>query len=573
MRSPILTLSWQEWWRYRWLLAACAAVWVILAALGLLLPRGMWAPAAPGADPLTPVATVVLGLSIPAFGIMFSAFSAIPYAADSDIAARETGFPTRTFTLPASTALLVAVPMLQATVATAVVWVAWAGAVLRPAGMDAPLLWPALVAAALVAWLQALIWQPYPLRFLRIVVATVVLTVIGLAPAFLLAAEAPPAVIAAVLAALIPPAYGVAVVGVARARRGDVPTWTWPSRLAATLASRPSRRLAPFASALQAQSWLEWRMRGASLPFMVGLVAVVWALTFVTGAGENSINMIASVDDTHFYAAAVDALTAPGVLLAWLAAVVPFMAGVAGAEVGGMGSLGFRLAGGPIGCHPFLALRPVTDVEFIVAKLRMAVRSTLTSWAIALAAAFLCLGLTGKWRDLAGSQLLQTHGALEVCGGLAAGLAGLMVLTWLRLVVNLWLGLTGRRWLGHVFGAVVVGAFVALGLLVHWVSGRPERLAALRAALPYVAAGAVVLKLLLAGWLTRALLRRGLVRFRTLALAAVAWASAAVGTVALLRLLTPNGPSWPVLVLGVMLVLPLNRFAAPPLALEWNRHR
>ena len=309
------------------------------------------------------------------------------------------------------------------------------------------------------------------------------------------------------------------------------------------------------------------------MPYMVSLVAVVWALTFLTGAGEKSIEVIALTDETHFYAAVVGALTAPGVLLALLAAVVPFMAGVTGAELGGIGSLGYRLAGGPPGCHPFLALRPLTDVEFILAKLRMAVRSTLLAWTIVLTAVFLCLGLTGKWRDLAGSQLLQTHGALEVCGGLAAGLAGLMALTWLRLVANLWLGLTGRRWITGVFGGVVFGALVALALLVHWVSERPERLAALRTALPYVAAGAVLLKLLLAGWLTRALLRRGIVRLRTLALAAVAWASVAVGAVVLLRLVSPDWPSYLALVLGVMLVLPLNRFAAAPLALELNRHR
>ena len=69
MRSPAYALSWQVWWRYRWGLAACAAVWLVLAVLGLLLPRGMWAPAARGDDPLAPVAAVVLGLSMPAFGL------------------------------------------------------------------------------------------------------------------------------------------------------------------------------------------------------------------------------------------------------------------------------------------------------------------------------------------------------------------------------------------------------------------------------------------------------------------------------------------------------------------------
>jgi hypothetical protein len=571
MRSPILALSWQVWWRYRWGLAVCVAVWLLLAGLGLLLPRGMWAPTAPGEDPIMPVVTVVLGLFMPAFLFVAYAFSAVPLEAHID--AGETGFPTRTFTLPVRTTLLVAVPMIQGAAVAAAAWVAGAGAVIRPAGMDVPLVWPALLTAALVVWLQALMWQPFPLRFLRLLVAAPILTGIGVGPAYALAFGAPPAAIAVALAALLPAAYGVAVAGLARTRRGDVPTWTWPSRLTAALASRPARGRAPFASPLQAQTWFEQRMRGASFPFAVSLVAVVWALIVVTGWGEESINTVAAVDGTGLYAAAVGALTAPGVLLVLLAAAVPLLAGVAGTEMGGVRFVGHKPAGGAFGCHPFIALRPLTDAELVFAKLRMAVRSTLIAWALVLAVAFLSLGLTGRWRVLAGAPLLQAHGALEVWGRLAAGLAGLISLTWLGLVGNLWLGLAGRRWLTHVFGAVAFGVCVALALLAQWLPHSPEILAVFIAALPYVAAGAILLKLLLAGWLTRALLRRGLIRARALALAGVAWAAAAAGAVALLRLLAPEWASYPVLVLGVMLVLPLNCFAAAPLALNWNRHR
>ncbi|HVS35565.1 MAG TPA: hypothetical protein VMS17_08285 [Gemmataceae bacterium] len=572
MRSPVLALAWQVWRPYRRGLAVCAAVWLVLAALGLFMPRGAWAPAAPEGNLIIPAAIVVSALFAAAFILMLFAFSAVPI--DAQLDAGDTGFPTRMFTLPVSTAVLTAVPMVQGAAVAALGWVAWAGAVLRPVGMDVDLMWPAVLTAALVAWLQALVWWPFPLRFLRVIVVAPVLAVIAMAPAFALALGAPSVAVTAGLAALLPAAYGVALVGVARARRGDAPTWTWPSWLASALAWRPSTRRAPFASPLQAQTWFEWRMRGLSFPVTVGLVAVVWLLIALTGVGEQVIGIVAAGGDAAGVSAAVAAMTAPGVLLVQFLGIVLFLAGVVGADLGGVRLVDQKPSGGTFGCHPFLALRPLTDGELILAKLRMAVRSTLTGWSIVLIVVFLALGPTGKWRELAGMPLLQTHSALEVCAGLSAGLAGLVFLTWLLLVGNLWLGMTGRRWLVRAFGAFAFGVCMALVLLAHWLSPHPETVAALMAALPYVAVVAVLLKLLLAAWLARILLRRGLIGPRALGISAAAWGVVVAGVVALGGQLAPvGGPSLWRLVLGAALVLPLNRFAAAPLALEWNRHR
>ncbi len=570
MSSAAWALARSVWWPYRRGLAVCAAVWLVLAALGLLMPRGAWGPAAPENAPIAPVATVVVGLFLLAFPFMLYAFSAIPIEAPID--ARDTAFPTRTFTLPVATAILVAVPMFQGATAAAAVWVAWAGAVLRPAGMKVDLVWSAVLTAALVAWLQALVWWPFPLRFLRIIVAAPVIAAIAWAPAFTLALGAPPIAVAAALVALLPAAYGVAVVGVARARRGDVPTWTWPSRLAGAFARSLPSRHAPFSSPLRAQTWFEWRMRGMGFPCMVGPVAVVWMLVVLTGAGEQALATLAVADAPHGAAAAITALTAPGLLLAVLLAVVPLLAAVAGLELGGVRTVDFKQPSGPSGCHPFLALRPLTEGALVLAKLRMALRATLTGWALALLAAFLGLGLSGKWREVAGAPLFQTHSAWEVAAGLAAGCAGLLLLTWLGLVVNLWIGLTGRRWLINAFGAVPVGVFVALALLASWLSSHAQVPAAL-AALPYVLAAAVVLKLLLACGLARVLWRRGLMHPAALAAAAAVWVVAVVGAVAVLGWLASDRVSFATVVLGVVLFLPLNRFAAAPLALAWNRHR
>ncbi len=132
MRSPVWALAWSVWRPYRWRLAACVAYCLALAVLGLFLPRRMWTLIGPE-DGLIPTAALFISwLSAPAILFVLIAFSAIPMETHLD--ARESGFPARTFTLPVSTAVLVAVPMLQAMAAAATPWVFWTGLVLRGPG-------------------------------------------------------------------------------------------------------------------------------------------------------------------------------------------------------------------------------------------------------------------------------------------------------------------------------------------------------------------------------------------------------------------------------------------------------
>ena len=98
-------------------------------------------------------------------------------------------------------------------------------------------------------------------------------------------------------------------------------------------------------------------------PLMVGLVAVAWMLIVLTGAGERVVDILASTDTPPGAAAAIAALTAPGVLLAVFLPNILLLAGVAGTELGGVGFVGQKRPGGASGCHPFVALRPLTDGE------------------------------------------------------------------------------------------------------------------------------------------------------------------------------------------------------------------
>ncbi len=568
MHSPLLALAWLVWWRYRWGLAACAAGWLFAAALALVLPREVWWAAEPGGKPSPVVAILVLGPFLPSLVYIICAFS---YTSQEPLETRESSFPARLFTLPVPTATLVLGPMVHGTAAVLAFWAGWAVTVFWPAGMDVPLVWPALLTAAMLAWLQVVLWWPMPLPYLRLLTALLV-PFVALVPMCGLKYELPPALWVSALAALVPAAYAVAYAGVVRARRGDTPEWTWPARLFARLASWLPRRRTAFRSPTEAQVWLEWWQRGLAFPFLAGMLLVAWVP--VALLGERALDNVASKELTPALVAAVGLLTKPGVLLAGLLAMPPMLAGLVGADLGDMRLKGGDPAGQKSGCSPFLALLPMTGGDLVRAKLRMAARATLTVWALVLAVALAWLGATGKWRVLADAPVLQGPSALAVAAGLAAGLAGLVLATWLVLVSGLWIGLAGRQWLSALVAVAASLCWVPLGLFGYWLSQHPDVLAALVAALPYVAVGALVVKLILAVWLGRALLVHELLRPRGLALATAAWVVAVVSLIVLLSRLVPQEQaSLRSVALGVALVLPLNRFAAAPLALEWNRHR
>ncbi len=136
-----------------------------------------------------------------------------------------------------------------------------------------PLIWPALLAAALLAWTQVLTWMPYGLPGLRVIVAVLWLTTID---AVVIVGDrfrslgAPDG--------RLPGAAASARVSRrplrrARARRGDVPDWRGAFARARPDRRRPRRAGAStFVSAARAQAWFEWRQHGRSLPALVAIL-------------------------------------------------------------------------------------------------------------------------------------------------------------------------------------------------------------------------------------------------------------------------------------------------------------
>src|SRR6266550_5402695 len=217
MRTPAAAIAWEFRQRHRWGLMVLTAYMLVLAMIKLLILRQP-VEFANGETfalivmfPLT--TTVIYFLAIFTFGL------------SGDLAGRQSMYPARMFTLPVSTAALAGLPMLYGTAAMAVLWLATRLLGIWPAGESVPILWPALLAASLLAWTQALTWMPYALPGLRIVVTMLWLATIDSVVLLALEYKTSEPVMLAILAPHVPLAFLAARSALRRARGGDVPDW------------------------------------------------------------------------------------------------------------------------------------------------------------------------------------------------------------------------------------------------------------------------------------------------------------------------------------------------------------
>src|SRR5256712_3204411 len=107
----------------------------------------------------------------------------------------------------------------------AILWLAGRLFAVWQSGIAIPLIWPALLAAALLAWTQALTWMPYGLPGIRLIVAVLCLAALDTVVLLAIHFKAGEPRMVAILAPQVPLAYLVARFAVARARRGEVPDW------------------------------------------------------------------------------------------------------------------------------------------------------------------------------------------------------------------------------------------------------------------------------------------------------------------------------------------------------------
>ena len=329
--------------------------------------------------------------------------------------------------------------------------------------------------------------------------------------------------------------YGIAILGVARNRRGEPPLSLglsdWLERIFDSSMSDDARLTTPF----QAVCWLEWRRKGWVMPLTAfGLLIFGLIVWFFSSRSAEDL----------FYA-----LFFSGHMLWGLG----FVSGLL------LGNAGTNNATYVMG-H-FFATRPISDTDMARAILRTAVKSILMTWSIwfvALLIACVCLFACGasdaiklpkdwSWwyfpATLLGPWVVTGNlAALLLQGGRQSYLVALACFTPVALFI---IAMISKFLLSHEAQVILTWTLVVL----------------------------TTTSLVIASvWVFVAARRRKLIQGPTLWAAAIVWTTATAG----LALKWPDyaTPHW----LGYLLIaaaaaLVVAPVASVPLALSWNRHR
>jgi len=545
MRSPAAAIAWEFLQRHRRGLIAIAGYMLALGTIRLLIlepGRGIDFEDAP---------SFALGVVVPLMSTFMYFLAVFSFGLAGDLAARQSMYPVRMFALPVTTASLAGWPMLYGTAAMAILWFATRFLAVWPSGVDVPMFWPALLAASLLAWTQALTWTSYPLRGLRVIVTVLWLVVIDAVVMVALEYKAPEPVMLAILAPHIPLAYLAARLSIARARRGDAPDWRKVFARLGRVADVLRRRRGHFSSPAHAQAWFEWRRYGLSLPALVGIL-LPFELTLLFVFSDTPVIVVK---------------TLLGVLL-----TPPFMSAFVAPTVGKSNYLGRD----SYGVTPFIATRPLTSASLVAAKLKAATWSTLAAWLPILVALPIALRLSGtspmviEWKR----QLIEAVGKPRAVAIVLLLFAALLAATWKQLVRSLYISMSGREWIIKSSALLALSILAVIVPLAHWIVGNRVVMAALWTALPWIAGLLVGFKTAAAAWIAMRLRDNRLLSDRTLLIGAACWNVIVLALYSLLVWIVPTLllPAY-LLALIAILASPLVRLSAAPLALAWNRHR
>ena len=536
MRTPARAFGWEFGRRCRGGFVAIAAYFVLVAAFRL-------AVRARGQTIELDDVQMALAITIPMTAAFIYLLAVFSFGLTGDLGARQSMFPPRLFTLPMTTSALAAWPMLFGCAAAVALWAAGRLIGPWPSDLHVPVVWPALLAASLLAWTQALTWMPYPLPGLRVAVTVLWLATIDTIVILAMHFKAPEAVMLALLAPQVPLAYVVARYAVARGRRGDVPGRGGARGVSGRrMRERRGREPIPFASAGRALSWFEWKRHGRTLPLLVAILLPFEGLLLFVFRGTPEL-----VIDTLF-----------GIL-----ATPAFMAGFV------------ATAAGRTNLQGFAGTRPISSAELAAAPMRAAVWSTAATWVLVCAAIPLGLFASGsvpmvvaRVRDV--QHVLGTPRTVVLACLVAAGL---VIWTWKRLVQSLYLGLAGREWPSKAYALLTLSLLMLIGPLL-WLAGNRRVVSAVWDALPWILFGLVALKMTAASGIAVKLFRSRLVGDRMLVTAAASWSAAVFALYGLFVWFidTPYVPRYMLMLIAV-LAIPLARVSAAPLALAANRHR
>jgi len=220
----------------------------------------------------------------------------------------------------------------------------------------------------------------------------------------------------------------------------------------------------------------------------------------------------------------------------------------------------------------FFAAKPVTTVQMVARKMKAAAVSAAIGWAMVVfvIATWVILDSSplNPHKSLTG-QFLHEASAKDLAG-IALAIIALWPLMWRTMAVSMWTSMTGHKWVSTALGLTFGLAVFAIPGLIGWVVKDHERREQFVSALPWIVATSVGLKLTAAAGIGLSLHRVRLLSRRDLVRAAAFWL-AATGLV-LATIVFFVEWSW-YAAAAAILIVPLARIGAAPLALHWNRCR
>jgi hypothetical protein len=546
MSSPAISIAYALWLRLRWI----AFTGILTVAAVIRLFPGEFA---------SMVGMIVVSLAV---GPLLNAFTFGPV----DLGIRNSGFPTHMMVLPMSTRALVGWPMLFGATTIAAIWILLGLLNIKLSDIPVPIVWPALMLATACAWVQAIGWTPFPSPFARIPVMFVAISPLVAVIAWAGAIFHEPSVtllVAGFSVCWMLVAYAYGVRGLARARRGYDANWLryfvgHRTEMSSRHTAAVVRAKLPFRSAFSAQFWHDWRRTGLAMLAIFAFVAICILAVLC-------IPLLSDDPPPNVKLGTYQFTTSQLALALWFAAPL-LIASVVGSD---LAKCDFWAKAAMTSFH---AVRPVSTAQFVLIKLLAVFAGAATVWAmfIALLAVWAVLESSPLNR---GESIVRAAWAQATPAGIAA-VAGVLIayllLLWRNIVVGMWPTMTGRKWLSTWIAITNLGTLIALGVAGTYAYNHPEIQQRLLASLPWIVGVAVTLKLCAAASILAVLRQQRAMDPRSIAWSIGAWISSCLVLFAAISFaFSPT----PLLVAGVVWFVPLNRLAAAPLALHWNRHR
>jgi hypothetical protein len=417
MNSPLATLAWGIWRRGRrstWLTLGCVTV---CALTNLLIFERLGLTDASRAQ----FSTIFKLLMTLSFLFLIGIFNYTEFNSTKDW----NGFPYRLFVLPIRTWQLVALPMLLGLASAEALYFAWVKLVWTHAQIPMQG-WFAVVLGAYVVFYQTTLWSLAGFRITRLVALSLGGMSSSLIASLPFFAKSIPSrwlserLLIPVMVGLTFIAFLIAWAVIARQRCGGGLRRNRLKMFCDLVVNAMPRRSKDFASPAAAQFWFEWRRTGWLLPVCTALVIIA----IITPMS------LFSRDDPRY----------TNDLLTWLLGAAIVLAFVIG-----KGFIKCEFWSTNLSLPQFIAIRPLSADEFVIAKMKVAALSVVIT-------SLLVLTFIGLWFSLwANTTQLQPHLAFFLRFHphswpliLALYVVAFMVLLWRCLVSGLWAGLSGN---------------------------------------------------------------------------------------------------------------------------------